>query len=570
MADGLNLPARAPFIAWERREDPMTTTTSTTSTASATGTSILTALGAGSGVDTASLITNLTNAMAQPKQDAITARQTTNSAQVSQLATLANGIDSFASSLNSLLSGGTLFTQPTSTNSAIVSVSAVAGANISGLSSTLQVTQLAQSQSVASASLANAATAVGQGSLTLSIGGLSAKITVDGTNNTLTGLAAAINNANLGVNATVVTDTQGSRLVVKGPTGAANAFTLTANADADADLRRFAYDPSGSGGMTLAQSAQDALLNLDGVSVARSSNSFSDLIPGVKFTLNSAAPGTTVSLGYQQPTDAITQAVNDFVTAYNTLKSALDAATAPPASDGTGAGPLRGDPGIRDMQKKLSQLTLTVLSSTGSGPHTLAEIGVGTNRDGTLSVDSTRLASILASDPGGVEALFNPTQNSSSPMLAITSQMGKVAPGTYTVTDVTTGPPISGKINGVAATVVGNNLVAAANSGAAGLVLKVLGNVASATISIDPGIGGALQSIRDALRSSTGALTTTQDMLTAQAKKISDDNDALTAQIAAYHDRLVTQFGAMDSQVASYKSIQSYLTQQIAVWTNKS
>jgi flagellar hook-associated protein 2 len=141
--------------------------------------------------------------------------------------------------------------------------------------------------------------------------------------------------------------------------------------------------------------------------VERATNSFSDLIAGVQIDLKAAKPGTLVSIGLTRPTAAITQAMGDFVSAYNELVGVIGEATK--AGTGADAGALRGDAGVASLQRQLARLPTTILSSPGDGVHTLAEIGVRTNRDGTLSLDSARLASALASDPDGVEALFNPT-----------------------------------------------------------------------------------------------------------------------------------------------------------------
>jgi flagellar hook-associated protein 2 len=211
------------------------------------------------------------------------------------------------------------------------------------------------------------------------------------------------------------------------------------------------------------------------------------------------------------------------------------------------------------------------LSSPGEGPHTLAEIGVRTNRDGTLSVDASRLASILASDPDGVEALFNPGQYSSSPFLSIKSLAGKVAPGTYTITDVVpaaTPAAASGKVDGLAMTGVGANLVAPQGSTAIGLILGVSGAVASATITVDAGLGGALQSIRDALRARGGAFASAQERLDKEADRIAEDREKLETSSTRYYNQLLTTFTAMDSRVSAFKATQSYLDQQIKIWTN--
>ena len=117
-------------------------------------------------------------------------------------------------------------------------------------------------------------------------------MTVTAENDNLTGLAKAINDANAGVTATVVTDSNGARLMVKGKTGAANAFTLSVPGGTTSGLERFASDV-----MTTPLAAQDAKVWLDGVAVTRSSNSFGDLISGVQIDLKSAKPGTIVSVG---------------------------------------------------------------------------------------------------------------------------------------------------------------------------------------------------------------------------------------------------------------------------------
>lgn len=523
--------------------------------------SITSTLGIGSGIDTQALVQQLADASRTPKDNALKARESANSAKVSALGTIASGIDSFASSLSTLIAGGSLFTQATSSEPGIVSVSAVAGARIGNLSAQLEVKQLAQAQTIVSANVASATDAIGQGHITLTTAAGSFDIAITAGNDSLTGLAQAITAANAGVTASIVHDSNGSRLVLKGATGDAQAFSLTVDPAADAGLQKFAFDPlnpTNPAGMSQAQKAQDAIVKLDGVEVRRTTNSFTDLIPGVKIDLKKEAVGTTVAIGSSRQTDAIAQAVNDFVTAYNALKAELDSAA---------KGPLAQDLGVREMQRKLGGLTSTVLSSAG-GPATLAEIGVRTQRDGSLSVDTARLNAVLASDPDGVEALFNPGQTASSPLIKIVSPYGRAKPGTYTVTDLVAGNPPSGNIGGQAGMAVGGWLTSSVTAPSKGLIIEPLGNVASGTVTVDLGLGGAMQAIRDALRAATGPLTGSQNRLTAEAKAIAADRDKMEMRETAYKDQLTKQFTSMDSRVSAYKATQSYLEQQIKIWTN--
>ena len=526
-------------------------------------TSIGYSLGVGAGIDTQKLIEGLAAAAKAPKDALLAKRAEANTARISALAQASNAIDGFASALSQLISGGTLFTQPTVSDTSLLTAAALPGADIGELSAQIEVRQLAQAQSLVSANLASATAPVGQGVLTLTTAAGNYTITIDATNDSLNGLAKAINDQISGVTATVVTDTNGSRLMLKGLTGEANAFTLSVAAGAGSGIERFA-----SSGMTTAQVAQDAVVRLDGVEVRRGLNSFTDLISGVQIDLKKAAIGTTVTLGIARPTAAITQAVDDFVVAYNELHDLLGQATAA-AADGVGGGPLRGDPGIRQMQRQLARLTTTELSSVGNYK-TLAEIGVATNRDGTLRVDSARLKSALEADPKGVEALFNPRQHSSDPAVAIVSKVGMTKPGTYTLTNLVAasgGAGASGMIDGIAVSSTDSLLVAPYTSAAKGLIIRVDADVASATITIDAGLGGALQAIRNALRASDGPFAATQERLTKETKSITTAREAHERRSEAYYNQLVTSFTAMDRQVAAFKATQSYLEQQIKMWS---
>jgi flagellar hook-associated protein 2 len=531
--------------------------------------SISSTLGIGSGLDITTIVDGLTQADRAPKDAAIKKREDANSAKVSALADAANGIDSFASALGQLISSGSLFTQPSVSDASIVSAAAVPGARLTSLSAQLEVVQLAKAQTLESVPLADAAAAVGQGDLTLVTQAGSFTVTVDGSNDSLAGLAAAINAKNAGVTASVITDQNGARLMLKGGTGASAAFTLDVPVGTTSGLERFAYGPSVVGGLSQAQAAQDAIVRLDGVEIARASNSFNDLIPGVQIDLKRAVPGTTVALGVTRPDAAIAQAVDDFVNAYNELATRLAAYTSA-GSSGAPAGPLHGDVGIREMQRKLAQIPSTVLNSQGT-IHTLAEIGVKTNRDGTLSLDSSRLQTALATDPAGVEALFNPIQYSSDPNVAISSPIGRVKPGVYTVTNLVPragATAASGMIDGIAASGMEDFLIAPVGSAAVGLVLRVGGPVTSATITIDPGLGGAMQAIRDALKARSGPLSHSQDNLGAEAKRIAADRTRMETRATAYHDRLLASFTAMDRRVSAFRATQSYLEQQIKAWNS--
>ncbi len=537
--------------------------------------SITTALGAGSGIDTQALIENLSTAVKAPKEAAIKKREDLNAARITSLGEAAGAIDSFAAALSQLVSGGTLFSQPTVSDATVLGASAVAGSDLGSLNAQLEVTQLAGSQTLVSQYFASEATAVGTGTTNLTVGSQSYTVTITAANNSLAGFAQAINDTNSGVTASIVTDANGARLVLKGRSGAANAFSLAAPRGGvfapTPALAKFDYAAAtNSGNMTRTQTAQDAIVKVDGVEVRRATNSFSDVIAGVQIDLKKAAPGTVVTLGVQRPSAAIKTGVEDFVFAYNELHALLAKATASAVSNGGEDGPLRRDNGIREMQRELARLTTTAIASGGSYA-TLAEIGVATNRDGTLRVDAVTLERALSSNPDGVEALFNPRQHSSSPNLVIASKYAAAKAGTYTLTNMVAkngATPASGTIDGAAMIQSDDSVIAPTTSKAAGLIVRVLANTASATITVDLGLGGALKQIRDELQARTGPLAGSRERYAKETRAIADDRIKMEARHESYRERLTTQFSGMERRVNAFKATQSYLDQQIKMWAN--
>ena len=374
------------------------------------GTSIAASLGLGSGIDTVSLVKSLVEAQFSAKNAQIKQRDDILTAQISGVSSLKSTMSGFATALGSLTRGGTLATSPTSSNSAVARVTTLPGATVKDVAANLEVTQLAKPQSAASAIIADRTAPIGTGSFTLTFGsatvangkmtgftaGAAAPVTINigSGNQTLNGIAAAINAQPIGVTASIVSDTGGARLVLKGATGASQAFTFESTDAGLSDLNIGV----GAANSRVGSVAQDAIVKLDGVEVRRASNTIANLVDNVKIEL--AGEGST-TLGTTAATAAIGQAVNDFVATYNEVLSVLKAQTDPKT------GPLRSDPAAQTLLRSLGRLPSTVLTGGDSTtPRTLAEIGVATNRDGTLRVDSARLMTSLTNYPAALEAMF--------------------------------------------------------------------------------------------------------------------------------------------------------------------
>ncbi|MBH1991370.1 MAG: flagellar filament capping protein FliD [Sphingomonadaceae bacterium] len=367
---------------------------------------ITTALGVGSGIDTKALVSSLVSAARDPKQQVLASRQSLNSARVSALASASSSLDTFADALNSLLAGTGYSGVPASNDPSIASVSLLPGGVPKGLPAQLEVKQLASARTLASTPVvgATAATAVGVGEMTLTVGGQSATISITSANNSYSGLAAAINASGLGVTASVVTDTQGTRLVMKGATGAASDFSLTSVSGTD--LAAFAWSGTDSATMASKSDPKDAIISLDGVEQRYATNTVDTAIANMRIDLNKASPGTLVTLASTEPTTSMRDLMVEFVSAYNTLLKGLNTATSKGA-DSSSAGVLNGESAIRDMKRQLSQMTSTALSASGAY-RTLSDIGISTNRDGTLALDTKALDKAIAADPAVITQMLNP------------------------------------------------------------------------------------------------------------------------------------------------------------------
>ncbi len=381
--------------------------------------SVAMTLGAGSGIDTKALVSSLIDAQFAAKTQALTARKETLTAQISALAQLKSGLTGFSSALSNLVSGGSLSTQPVSSDSSVLNVARLPGANVTGVTASVEVRQLAAAQVVNSGTVADKTAAFGKGTLTITLGAMSytgdtptgftpksgatpVTVTIGDGQNSLQGIADAINLAKGGVTASVLTDTTGSRLVVKGATGAEQAFTIDVAEDAAAPgLSALAFNTS-TQSMGLTRKSVDALVALDGVEVRRPTNSIGDLLTGVRLDLVKAVPGQTITIGTSAPTSALSQAVSDIVETYNQLISIAKSET------NTADGVLRNDNGARELMRQLGALTNRDLNSTAAEgePSTLGELGVATNRDGTLTLNTAALQSALSRNGPSIEKIL--------------------------------------------------------------------------------------------------------------------------------------------------------------------
>jgi flagellar hook-associated protein 2 len=217
---------------------------------------------------------------------------------------------------------------------------------------------------------------------------LAATVTVDSTNNTLSQLADSINSQNIGVSASVIQDSNGYRLALVSTTsGAPGDVTVSGNTT--------------NLSFTKAVTGANASLVVDGIPISSASNTISNVISGVTLSLGSPSPNTPVTVNVNPDTTQATTAINNLVSAYNTVITEINSQFNV-ASDGSGGGSLETDNSLREVQSQL----LAALSYSipgNNGIVNLASIGVNFNNDGTLTVDSGKLTSNLSSNFAAVQ-----------------------------------------------------------------------------------------------------------------------------------------------------------------------
>jgi len=369
--------------------------------------STISSTGIGSGLDIDSLVSKLVAAERSAGQTLIDNKKTRLTEQFSATATLMGAMSSLQAGMNALVSANS-FSSRTVSVSDETAFTAKATSSATAGTYDVQVKQLAKSAQLGSDAFNSASATVGTGTLTISVGESSFSIQVGEGGNSLTNIRDAINKsaANLGVQASLLTDVEGTHLVLTSTKpGADHALTVTASGG-DGGLQKLVYDPNGTKNMELRSEAKDAIVFVSGYEIHSSSNTVNNAIEGVTLTLKAATDeGSTVSLAVDRDDSAIQAAAKKFVDAYNTLGSTIKSLSKYDPSTGA-AGTLLGDAMLRNIETQVRNVISAPVSGVSGNYTTLASLGLTTQADGTLKLDGTKFSAALAANPGAVSDIF--------------------------------------------------------------------------------------------------------------------------------------------------------------------
>lgn len=477
------------------------------------------ASGIGSGIDIGSLVSDLVAAQREPQERRLAQREAALQARLSGYGSIRGALASLQQSLNGLQAGTASGASSVAVGDAEV-LSASAGSGITG-SHRIKVDALATAHRLvtdpAVAGFASSGDVIGTGTLTFRFGTTSfdaetgtytftrdeaaAERTVTITDGSLSGIAATINEANIGVQASVVFDGASYRLALSSTeTGAARSMQILAADDDDGDtdaagLSLLSFH-EGATHMLQTQAAADVQgLEIDGIAVTSASNTLAGLIEGVEIRLRE--PGTT-TLEITRNDDAFVDAIGEFVERYNALVNTIGNLSSYDAETGI-AGQLNGDSLLRTVQGQVRDVMSRLIGGNDSSFRHLSQIGLSHGSgsgplDGTLVLDESKLRAAIAEDHAGVAALFSAAGG------------GQGAPAGYAV-----------ELNRV--------------------------------------ITGML--------AGSGLFASVTDSISDRIDAIGRQREQLELRMAAFEERTRAKFNAMDILVAQLRSTGNFLTQQL-------
>lgn len=649
----------------------------------------ISSLGIGSGVLTSELVDQLVKAERAPTDKRLEQKTERTQALISAYGKLRSAVTELRLPMRQLSAPDNLKAFSASSSNEDIAVSVDSTKANRGTYS-IDVTSLASAQALASRDVFadRDKTSVGQGTMTLSVGDKITNITIDSSNDTLQGLANAINDSDAGVSAGVIDTGSGFQLVLSADeTGTANSVSISVTGDSagtdtdDQGLSRFAFNASMDAGAGLQETiaASDAVMSINGVQVTRSTNTFENVIDGLTFDIS--ATGTS-TVKVEQDLGAVADRVKGFVEKFNSLQSTIDSLAGFNAESGSGS-LLTGDRVIRGIQNQLRQvLTRVVPGLENASVRSLADVGITTNFEtGELDFDRAKFMDQLKANPDDVTALFAEQGRATDSQIEFVRSGVSTEPGTYDInvtqaatqgtltgnaaatfpvtidgtndefallvngdttvslqltqqtyntaqelmdeiqtqlnsndalnasdTSVqvsqggggelvfssstygsessvslssaesaatfgldaatsTTGLDVAGTIDGKAAEGEGQTLFLGENNGAAsGLQVRVLGEQTGSRGSIQF-IEGVAERTVDLITNfvgADGAIDNRTESLNRDLERIQESQIRLEERIAAYRERLVSQFTAADSLISQLNSTQDFVSQQLA------
>ena len=498
------------------------------------------------------------NAANQLPAAALQTQETPIKAQISALGKIQSALSGLQSALSNLSNVEGLTQRTVSaTPNGVVTATATNAAPVGSYS--LSNITLATAESLTSSGSASASGSLGAGSITIKVGNNSAvTVTIASGSSSLSGIAAAIDQAKTGVTATVLFDGSTYRLVLTGNgTGTAKAFTVSGSGA----LTGLSYH-TGASGLSKSQGAANAGFSLNGTSITSGSNTINGVIPGVTLTLDEAGSAT---VNVSQSTDALDSGAQGVVQALNQTLTTINQETAFSATSGSGA--LLGDVSVEQLRQSLLDSITQQLgvgsAAGGTSFSSLSSVGFQITSGGTITLDNSTFQSAAQTNYAAVASLLGAVGVASNANVAVSS-VASAPPGTYAVDVLSNNSgTVSGSINGLAASGTNGALVVNSPGPLFGLALQiqpgVTGNLGNVTVS--KGLFGSLSSVVNAaLASGSGSVVGQIGGLNTSITTMNKQIATLQQQAAQETQLLTNQFDAAQATLNQLTNVSSFLS----------
>ncbi len=411
--------------------------------------------GIGSNLDVNGIVSQLIAVDSRPLTT-LARQEASFQSKLSAIGSVAGSLSTFQNALHGL-SDITKFqgVRVTAADATIASVSGSSAA-VPG-SYALEVTQLAQAQKLTTTGQASSGAVIGNGTLTFDFGTISGgsvavgvysgasftsnaagvkTVTIDPSSNTLSGIRDAINSAKIGVTASIVNDGSAApyRLVLTSTvTGASNSLKISVAGDA-ALSTLLSQNPAGAQALTENITAQNSQFKVDGIAISKSSNTVADVIAGVTLNLTGkSAAGVTTNITVTRDSAAVSNAVTQFVNAYNQISQTLaDVSAYDPATKQ--AAILNGDSSIRSIQTQIRSVLNAPVGGGNSAYTLLSQVGVSLQKTGQLTLDTAKLQSAVENNFSDIAGLFAAVGKSTDSLVSYVGATANTKPGAYPVT----------------------------------------------------------------------------------------------------------------------------------------
>jgi flagellar hook-associated protein 2 len=483
-------------------------------------------------------------------------------AQISALGKVQSALSGLQSALAGLADIGSLAQRTVSTSpSGVVEASVTNAASVGTYS--LGNIQLAHSETLVSSGSSSSSGSLGSGAIEIKVGGGSAvTVNIASGSSSLSGIAAAIDQANAGVTATVVFDGANYHLVLSGnTTGTANAFTVSGTGG----LAGLSYNP-GASALSLSQAATNAGFSFNGLTITSGSNTIGGVIPGVSLTLAGTGSATvTVSQSISDLDSAAQNVMQALNSALTTINQETAFSSVSSGGSGSGNGPLLGDVSLELLRSSLlNSISSSLGPGSGSPYNSLSAVGFSVTSGGTVTFNDATFQTAAQTNYAAVASLLGAAGTASNPDVTV-SNVAAAPPGSYAV-DITSnsGGTVVGTVNGLAAS--GTNgvlLVSDAGSPLYGLALQIAPGVTGdlGSVTIGQGLYGNLSSlVNAALASGSGSITGQIGSLNTTISSLNKQIAVLQREATQQTQELTAQFTAAQATLEQLTTVSSFLS----------